>query len=251
MVVTFNSANFATKGYSTSFGNSQAKPRVINTELLTQEVKSAKKSGLGRMLRNAVLALGITSSAILASCEKNDDIIPEKPPIVVPTDTIPTGSKELSATEKSFLKTAKNIMAIDPNETAMIDSVLVNDGYSGQNIAWKIDADKSTKDTIVVKETVLSGTDVMDYGVLKFHNDKEGSLVSDNYYSKNFKYNDPEQVYYGVTKYIEDGASVVTENYGMKDFRYSFIDAQNVLKQNIEQVDSKAIVKRLFLSLKK
>lgn len=229
---------------SINFAGSQKTPPRIPTgsdEFISQGAKEAKPAmgALRRLFYASTIALaglGVTS------CGGKDPITPDPPKPPVTT---------LTPLQQDFMSVAKGAMAVDGKETGMIDSLLVNDGYTGGNIGWKANLAKSTKDTLVFEVTGSSGPGAIDgYGESKFYKDANGVLTAKNTVSKNFKYKDPIQLNNSVSQYTKSGETVIEAVDGTNMFKFTPLELGKTLKQSYRDANAKGIVTKLFSSIK-
>jgi len=203
--------------------------------------KTVKCGPVAKFFRAALVALGMAVAA--TSCTSCDPINPPEPP----------AGKVLSPTEQAFNSAAKGMWAVDVPEGKMVDSVALYNNESSGTVAYKVDPYQSTKDTLIIKTTVYSNinTPPESYGTKKFYKDAEGVLSSKNYYSNRGIYNDPKQVYNGITKYIPEGDAIVTTDYyGNKSLKYIPQDAKTIIEQSYKEANVKSIITKLFSSVK-
>lgn len=228
-------------------------------------LSTATKAVKPNVFQKAVKAVSLAAAGALVALNMNSctpepmdppDIKPidttiVKPPvdttIVKPPVVDTTVVSKLTPAEKTFMGVMKKMGMVD-DETKMLDSLVYNDGRSGQNISWKVDTKNSKNDTLVIKEVIFDSKP-QGYGIRKFY--KSGNdLVSDIYDSRNFKYNDTQYDFNQTRKLMPNDTSVIETNLGKPKWCYTPRDAKTI---NVETIKSggKSIITKLFAAMKK
>lgn len=204
----------------------KVKPEV--TTLLKKEVNVVKKPSV---FKRVAKYAAMTAAAVLTfiACQKDPDNKPDKKPTNV----------EIPAVVKDLRAQSSNIYAMDTTnmaKDAVPDSVLINETLTGMDGAIKLDTAKSSKDTLFYRTMSIDPDGVpQGYGVAKVFKDKaDDALTANISYSKNGKYNDPEQIAAGFIKYTKDGKATIQSVNKIKAYKLQLEQAGKVIVEDLK-----------------